>query len=428
MKRSVSSRQIVGVDLLRFAAALLVTFYHLTYLTWADPYERAGAQARAFRIFADWAPYVDTGWVGVQIFFVISGFVIAYTANGRSPMSFLVSRIVRLLPGVWICASLSVVALLAGGIEPVDCAGLYLRSIILWPFGPWVASSYWTLPIEIVFYLVIFVLLCRDRFARIESVAIWLAGLCLAVWLFAVTDSLWPTPAGDRLVALLTHRYLKLLLLQHGCYFALGMMMWIVRERGPTVGRFVILFLCVIAAVLQIADETARAGAWAGISIRPAPAILLFLASLGLVAASIRWNAAAHAVLGNSAGRVRAIGLITYPVYLLHQPLAVPLTAWQLRAGIMPVLALGQSVLVIIALSWLVAMRLEPAVRALLKPALDALEQHIGRRFPGAVQKKQPLSATVEPRPRRGDSYSAHRTLRGDAQSAPTSRRGDLRR
>jgi exopolysaccharide production protein ExoZ len=59
-----------GLDLIRFAAALMVVVFHFS---WQQP-----------------APQVffDPGWVGVEIFFVISGFVIMGSAARLRPLNF----------------------------------------------------------------------------------------------------------------------------------------------------------------------------------------------------------------------------------------------------------------------------------------------------------------------------------------------------
>ncbi|MBB3911836.1 acyltransferase family protein [Sphingomonas desiccabilis] len=382
--------QVVGLDLLRLAAALLVTVYHLTYLEWANPHQHGTAAAAPFLAYVSWTPWVDTGWVGVQIFFVISGFVIAYTANGRSPSAFVRSRILRLLPGIWICASLSLIPLLLTGTPLGETLKLYLLSLVIFPAGPWVAGSYWTLPVEIAFYSLMFLVLCRNRFDRLERVVLMLGGISLALWVavLAVPDG----RAGDVVTRLATHRVPKQLLLQHGCFFALGAMIWIVRQKGLTAQRLAALALFAGAGMVQIANEAHHAGEWAGVPMRAAPAELAFLLALAFIVLSLRWNATAHRRLGRRVATIRAMGLMTYPVYLLHQPVGIALSAWQLRAGVPPVLALLLSLAVVVALSWLVAMRIEPRLREWMKPRLEAVDRRIPPRWEWAGRPTRPLS------------------------------------
>ncbi len=88
------------LDLLRFGAALGVAVFHLTFWSWAwsstgtaagfEHYVSAGLQ------FQSAAPFTWFGWVGVEIFFVISGFVIANSASNSSATEFLFGRALRL--------------------------------------------------------------------------------------------------------------------------------------------------------------------------------------------------------------------------------------------------------------------------------------------------------------------------------------------
>lgn len=82
------------VDLLRFGAAMMVVLYHYVYAggrqTWAaDTAELFTSPVRAVASY---------GWVGVDLFFLISGFVICMSGWGRSLSEFFTSRVVRLLP------------------------------------------------------------------------------------------------------------------------------------------------------------------------------------------------------------------------------------------------------------------------------------------------------------------------------------------
>ena len=63
-----------------------------------------------FPTLHEWFAY---GCLGVQIFFVISGFVICMSGWGRPLHSFFVSRAARLLPAYW-----AAVILVDGGVRP----------------------------------------------------------------------------------------------------------------------------------------------------------------------------------------------------------------------------------------------------------------------------------------------------------------------
>ena len=69
-------QQILGLDLLRFAAAFMVVAYHMGFIIDA-PSNPARSHLLAVTEPASTPPLFWFGLVGVPIFFVISGFVIA---------------------------------------------------------------------------------------------------------------------------------------------------------------------------------------------------------------------------------------------------------------------------------------------------------------------------------------------------------------
>lgn len=88
--------RLAAVDALRLVAALAVAAYHFlgtgTDLYWGeDPRDFA----RPLHLASMY------GWMGVEAFFVISGFVICMSGWGRTPGQFAVSRISRLYPAYW---------------------------------------------------------------------------------------------------------------------------------------------------------------------------------------------------------------------------------------------------------------------------------------------------------------------------------------
>ncbi|WP_371734275.1 hypothetical protein [Acidisphaera sp. S103] len=73
----------------------MVTFFHLTYWSWAPVESLTKSVSGGVAEFPSMAKITWLGWVGVEIFFVISGFVISYSAAGVSPFVFLRRRIIR---------------------------------------------------------------------------------------------------------------------------------------------------------------------------------------------------------------------------------------------------------------------------------------------------------------------------------------------
>jgi peptidoglycan/LPS O-acetylase OafA/YrhL len=102
------------------------------------------------------------GYLGVDMFFTISGFVVLLSAWGRRPREFVISRVVRLYPAYWAAVTITtVVAItLSRGlfhVTPVQ----YLANLTMLNAVPHIANVdvvYWTLYAEIRFYLLVFVL------------------------------------------------------------------------------------------------------------------------------------------------------------------------------------------------------------------------------------------------------------------------------
>src|SRR5258706_118249 len=138
-----------GLDLLRFGSALIVASFHLFFWSWAGVYSTIDQTNHLFAEAANFQSAAELtwfGWVGVEVFFVISGFVIANSANVASPMEFLVGRVLRLCPAVWICATGTLTALYFIAGDPLSVLwGPYVKSLLLIPRSRWIDAVYWTL-------------------------------------------------------------------------------------------------------------------------------------------------------------------------------------------------------------------------------------------------------------------------------------------
>ncbi len=157
--------RIVVLDIVRFVAALSVVCYH--YIS------RHGSNA--FPLMDEFTKY---GYLGVPLFFIISGYVIALSADNRTCMQFGVSRFVRLYPALWIGIIFTVTIVTLFTDKQYSLLQVLANCTLLNEYLGFqdVDVVYWTLKVELKFYACIFLLLLFGVFHRYRSwLSIWLA-------------------------------------------------------------------------------------------------------------------------------------------------------------------------------------------------------------------------------------------------------------
>ena len=290
-----------GIDALRFFAAVSVALFHYCFWVWAFPQGIAG-RAAGVAPQTDLGNLFSWGWIGVEVFFVISGFVIAFSAESSSPRKFALARFKRLVPAVLICAPITAVVLYAVHIHSAESAvRLTIRTILFSPFSPWVDSVYWTLGIEILFYALIWGLLFIGRVRWLESAAIVIGLVSTAFWLLFFPLDL------ERFAET---RILDLCLVHHGCFFAVGVLLWAMRTKGISGRRVVLALLFNLVGIVQIISASNVIAAKVGSPIPVAFPVLAYVFAITLVTASL-WTKLTWSGW-------RKVGLATYPLYLIH--------------------------------------------------------------------------------------------------------------
>lgn len=363
-------RHVEGLDIIRFAAALMVVFYHFAYWYWHDC---KCVDAK----FPSLIPYSWWGWVGVPVFFVISGFVIALSAEGRSASDFFRGRLLRLAPALWFFATLSFLVLLITKEDSLPRAGLlFAKSVVLWPVGPWVDGVYWSLTVEVLFYAIIFVLLASRRFDQLWTFAkVWFvltaffAAICLL-------DLYWNSAEN---FAGVLHRVRdsyasRYLLLTTGPYFVVGLATYFIYRHGVNLARVAVLLASFLAAEVSIyfhALTMEPAERFGVSSIVPG---LIFAVAMLLVAVSLRLDQKPSSSAGLKFSQaIRVLGLASYSLYLVHFITGRWIFTLLLEHGVSKVPAMVLAMGLCIGAAVLFALVLEAKIRARLASGYDRL-------------------------------------------------------
>jgi peptidoglycan/LPS O-acetylase OafA/YrhL len=352
--------QVIGLDILRFLAAMVVMAFHLGVWVWAVPNSTGGMVIdRPYELPA-LKPFLWFGWVGVEIFFMISGFVIANSAEGSAPKQFALNRFIRLAPGIWICASISLlILLLASPIAPKVLAIKYLLTLVLNPIGHWIDGVYWTLVVEVIFYAMISCVLALRLFKKIDLVSAALATTSLLYWI-----------ATTWLGEFIPDRIAQFLLLQHGGAFAVGMSVWGGMLRRRSAAWWVAGVFGVVAVCLEIVHAAGlKAHDLAMQPVAVLPIVTFVLAAILLVVSVDLFKR--DIAPGKRAGSwARTLGLATYPLYLLHTILGGQVIDLALAAGVGSAAALLIGACASVVAATVVAIFLEKPAQQRLKAYL----------------------------------------------------------
>ncbi|WP_454687311.1 acyltransferase family protein [Agrobacterium leguminum] len=146
----------IYVDSIRGIAALAVIYIHIAEVAYKNRFSTYSVEHYMFYFFSE---YFDLGKIAVVMFFAVSGFVIPFSllkANKAPLRSFAISRFFRLYPAYWgsMVLALLIIPQLRGDVftlSQIIANGTMLQQFL----GQQnILGVYWTLQIEILFYVV----------------------------------------------------------------------------------------------------------------------------------------------------------------------------------------------------------------------------------------------------------------------------------
>ncbi|WP_412539192.1 acyltransferase [Longispora sp. K20-0274] len=286
-----ASRRLHELDLLRIGAAVAVVVFHYTFSGWMQ-----GHSPARFPGLGEVSRY---GYLGVDLFFVISGFVVLLSAWGRPARAFVVSRIVRLYPAFWVAVTLTALVSVASGRFRVGF-GQYLANLTM--LNPVVGVAnidvvYWTLWAELRFYLLVLALALIGLTRRRVLLALW-------AWLAVTAASqLGMLPGFVDLLGQSTFAH----------YFVAGMALGVVYRHGLTWELGAILALCWGNALYR------GVGFAAGVADRYrtgfSPVVVCAVITAIFVVMIL---VALRRTAGLGRPWMAVAGALTYPLYLVH--------------------------------------------------------------------------------------------------------------
>ncbi|MFI0822538.1 acyltransferase family protein [Streptomyces sp. NPDC021098] len=343
-----------ALDGLRLLAALMVAAYHYGGRD-GEIAQAWGASPR--QIFPTVSPYFSYGCLGVQIFFVISGFVICMSGWGRPLRSFFASRVSRLFPAYW-AAILLVSAVFAlpwvayRTVSPSDT--LLNLTMLQQPLGAdRVLGVCWTLWAELRFYALFALFVVLPGASRQRVV------LFCAVWTLgaAITDAA-------------NQPFLDLILMpNYAPYFIGGIGLYLIHRYGHDATAWGI-----VALSFLIGQHYAVAELWH----RPNPDFFSYRSTFGIVAiVAFGYLAVALVALGklNWANWrwLTVAGALTYPFYLVHEHLGWVVVQYLHRTlGIPSLATFTLTILLMLTLAWLLYHFVEQRLTPVLKRSLSA--------------------------------------------------------
>ncbi|MFJ4325617.1 acyltransferase family protein [Streptomyces tricolor] len=343
--------RLYALDGLRLLAALMVCLYH--YAGRGGPVSGSWHQSPA-QVFPTLSQAAAYGCLGVQFFFVISGFVICMSSWGRTLGDFFRSRVARLYPAYWAALVLVTAAAVALPVvvHPVRPDEFLVNLTMLQqPMGAdRVLGVCWTLWVEVRFYA-LFALCVVLRGVTYRRVVLF-----ACVWTLAAVVC---RTSGNALIE-------QLVMPEYAPFFIGGLALYLIHRFGGD-----LLLWGIVAVSWLLGQSTATTGLWhpgAQGDFHRNPYVILAIVTVAFAAvaavavgwtrwASWRWLVTA--------------GALTYPFYLVHEHLGwFVIRVLHRGLGLPPWPTLAATVLGMLALAWLLYRFVEKPFGPRLKRAL----------------------------------------------------------
>ncbi|MGW6567277.1 acyltransferase family protein [Streptomyces sp. NPDC054975] len=371
------ANRLFALDGIRITAALVVVLYH--YIGLDSAWDRNTSE-----LFPALRPFAAYGWLGVEIFFIVSGFVICMSVWGRTVGDFAVSRVSRLFPAYWAGVALSALTLWflpeVQELRHLEQGSDVLVNLTMMQGGLGVGNvdhSYWTLFVELKFYaLFALVVLCGVTYRNCV--------LFCGVWTAAAVAA--PTTES---------RLLEFFAMpQYAPYFVAGIAFYLMHRYRPTM-----LLWAIVGAQFLLAQHYVRGRMRMNLGVELSQQLPTWPARLVI---ALGFLAIAAVALGHL-DRVRwpwlkTAGALTYPLYVIHMAIGITLIH-HFRDRVAPLPLVVSVTAAMMVLAWLIHVGVERPLSKRLRVGMRRGVQEIRLNSPVAasapVLVAEPLNEPV---------------------------------
>jgi len=338
-------QRLYKIDLLRFLAAFFVVLFYYAF--------RAPGQGMGLMPYPALLPMAQYGYLSVHLFFMISGLVILMTASNGSARHFVISRIIRLYPAFIVCCTLTFLVIIGFGGELYQ-ASLKQYLINLTMLGGFfnikeIDGVYWTLYVEIKFYLLVFLIVLAGQIDKSK--------ILLGLWL--IPALLTTTPLI---------RYIPAFIIPDSApFFIAGALFFLLYKEGPCPYKLFMLFASFAGSLLTAALK-AEGKAWHHRITFDFSVISLVLGVFFIVFFLLASRLSAHF----SSPCWNYLGTLTYPLYSIHHTVGF-IIFMRLYPGVNPHLLMWGTVALMLVIAHLVHTKVERICARPLKNKLEKL-------------------------------------------------------
>jgi len=236
------SQRFKELDGLRGIAAMWVVIFHLTF----GVHHHWLAGDRAFADLVTPGGFNVQGLMGVDLFFVISGFVITLTAERCVTVGkFASARFCRLFPVYWFAVLLTAAV---ETFDPIPQSSVGFGQVLVnltmlnaFMRVPSVDPSYWTLAVELAFYGMVALVLASKNLANIVQIGFfWVIASSATLYAFKVSGTIIPWRLDTAFA------------MSHAGLFYAGILFYRVRRDGWSPLACMLLAVCFISRCLLL--------------------------------------------------------------------------------------------------------------------------------------------------------------------------------